>query len=357
MHRGRLRREVDGERKDGVGVDRHGAASVRAACDRPELSSRPAQPSEQRAREHAQCTDVLVGMLQLERPCHENVVALGSLAHPVLGRGKASMQHARRAVACFIVFAAALAGLASYPNFKGEEPKRPSRHRTGPKASAPAVGFVEAIRESIVAGASAFPRAVVRQAWGNQIQGIDVSHYQGRIDWKRVARSGHNFVIAKATEGRTYIDRRYLRNKSEAEANHLAFGAYHFARPDKGPLDAVREANHFLDVARLEPGNVIPVLDLESSGGLSHRQLTRWILQWLRRVRDRLGVRPMVYTSSLGWAERTGDTTAVVEAGFDTLWVAHWNVRRPSLPAQQWGGYGWSIWQQTGCGGVPGVRG
>jgi GH25 family lysozyme M1 (1,4-beta-N-acetylmuramidase) len=267
------------------------------------------------------------------------------------------MQHARRAVACVIVFAAALAGLASYPNFKGDEPKRPSRHRTGPRASVPAVGFVEAIRESIVAGASAFPRAVVRQARGDQIRGIDVSHYQGRIDWERVARSGHHFVIAKATEGRTYIDRRYLRNKSQAEANHLAFGAYHFARPDNGPYDAIREANHFLDVARLELGNVIPVLDLETTGGLSHGQLTRWILQWLRRVRDRLGVRPMIYTSSLGWAERTGDTTAVVEAGFDTLWVAHWDARRPSLPAREWGGNGWSIWQQTGCGSVPGIRG
>lgn len=267
------------------------------------------------------------------------------------------MQHVRRAVACVIVFAAALTSLASYPNFKGDEPKRPSRHQTGPKSSAPAVGFVEAIRESIVAGASAFPRAVVGQARGNQIRGIDVSHYQGRIDWERVARSGHHFVIAKATEGRTYIDQRYLRNKSQAEANQLAFGAYHFARPDKGPFDAVREANHFLDVARLEPGNVIPVLDLETTGGLSHRRLTRWILQWLRRVRDRIGVRPMVYTSSLGWAERTGDTTAVVKAGFDTLWVAHWGVRRPSLPAREWGGHGWSIWQQSDCGSVPGIRG
>jgi hypothetical protein len=65
----------------------------------------------------------------------------------------------------------------------------------------------------------------------------------------------------------------------------------------------------------------------------------------------------MIYTSSLGWAERTGDTTAVVKAGFDTLWVAHWGVRSPSLPAREWGGHGWSIWQQSDCGSVPGIRG
>jgi lysozyme len=267
------------------------------------------------------------------------------------------MQQVRRAVAGVTIVAAALIGLAGYPNFNRNDPTPHARHRIGPKAFVRAGRFVQAVRGPFGPGGAATPRAVVRRAGQARIRGIDVSHYQGRIDWERVARSGHHFVIAKATEGRTYIDRRYLRNKSEAETNQLAFGAYHFARPDKGPFDAIREANHFLDVARLEPGNVIPVLDLETTGGLSHRRLTRWILQWLRRVRDRLGVRPMIYTSSLGWAERTGDTTAVVNAGFDTLWVAHWDVRRPSLPAREWGGHGWSIWQRSECGRVPGIRG
>jgi lysozyme len=267
------------------------------------------------------------------------------------------MQLVRRAVACVVIFAVALAALAAYPDFNGPDEHRPSRPRVALRASARAAGFVEQVRESIVAGAMPFPRAVVRSARHDRIRGIDVSHYQGRIDWERVASSGHHFVIAKATEGRTYIDRAYLRNKSQAEANHLAFGAYHFARPDAGPHDAIREANHFLDVARLEPGNVIPVLDIETTGGLSHRRLTRWVLQWLSRVRDRLGVRPMIYTSPLGWAARTGDTTAVVNAGYDALWVAHWGVRRPSLPAREWGGHGWSIWQRSDCGTVPGIRG
>ena len=267
------------------------------------------------------------------------------------------MQQVRRAVACVLVFATALAGLAAYPNFNGDKPTAASRSRIGPNASARAAGFVETVREAIVEGAMPFPKAVVRPAHRGLFRGIDVSHYQGRIDWERVARSGQHFVIAKATEGRTYIDETYLRNKSQAEANQLAFGAYHFARPDRGRHDAIREANHFVDVARLGPGNVIPVLDLESTGGLSHRRLTRWILQWLRSVRDRLGVRPMVYTSPLGWAERTGDSTAVVNAGYNALWVAHWGVRRPALPAREWGGHGWSVWQRSDCGDVPGIRG
>lgn len=282
-----------------------------------------------------------------------------------------------RAVASGLVVATVLSASPAFAKAPGRDVDPPGRRvalaHVPPEAARHATAFAEAVGASVVARAAPFPPAVVRSAASALVRsapnavvrsapsaglrGIDVSHYQGRIDWRRVARSGHHFVIAKATEGRTYIDRTYLRNKAQAEANDLAFGAYHFARPDKGRHDPIREANHFLDVARLEPGNVIPVLDLETTGGLSKRRLTRWILTWLRRVRERLGVRPMVYTSPMGWAERTGDTTAIVEAGYEVLWVAHWGVPEPTLPAGDWGGHGWTLWQRSDCGRVPGIRG
>jgi lysozyme len=192
---------------------------------------------------------------------------------------------------------------------------------------------------------------------GDSARGIDVSHYQGRIDWSAVATSGTRFVFAKATEGRRYMDPTYLENKAGAETHGILFGAYHFADPDRGRVDAVREANHFVDEARLRPGNLLPVLDLESTGGLDHRQLTRWILTWLRQVRDRVGVDPIVYTSPLGWEIRVGDTAAVARAGFEHLWVAHWGVDAPTVPASQWGGHGWTFWQRSACGNVPGIDG
>jgi hypothetical protein len=65
----------------------------------------------------------------------------------------------------------------------------------------------------------------------------------------------------------------------------------------------------------------------------------------------------MVYTSPTGWAERTGNTTVIAEAGYDVLWVAHWGVREPALPARNWDGNGWSLWQRSDCGSVPGIRG
>jgi GH25 family lysozyme M1 (1,4-beta-N-acetylmuramidase) len=189
------------------------------------------------------------------------------------------------------------------------------------------------------------------------LPGIDVSHWQETIDWTQVAASGVKFAIAKATEGRTYIDPMYATNRAGATGVGLAFSAYHFAKPDGTPGDAIAEADHFVDVAQLVPGNLIPALDVERTGNLTQAQLTQWILDWLGRVTERMGVRPMVYTSPNGWKNRTGDTTAVAAAGYTVLWLAHWDVAAPTVPASDWNGNGWRIWQWTNCAAVPGISG
>ncbi len=189
------------------------------------------------------------------------------------------------------------------------------------------------------------------------IPGIDVSRYQGTIDWAQVAASGQRFVIAKATEGLSYVDPTYAMNRAGAMAAGLVFGAYHFARPDLHPNDPIGEADHFVDTAQLSPRNIVPVLDLERSGDLTQTQLTAWILAWLGEVSTRTGVRPMVYTSPNGWANRTGDTTAVADAGYTLLWIANWFVSEPTVPANDWQGNGWAFWQYSDCGTVPGIQG
>jgi GH25 family lysozyme M1 (1,4-beta-N-acetylmuramidase) len=189
------------------------------------------------------------------------------------------------------------------------------------------------------------------------LPGIDVSHHQDLIDWTQVAASGIRFAIAKATEGRTFVDPLYATNKAAAESNGIAFSAYHFANPDDSAGDAIAEADHFVDTAQLAPGNLLPALDIERTGGLSEAELTEWILAWLGRVTERLGVRPMVYTSPAGWENRTGDTTAVADAGYAVLWIAHWGVEEPRLPANEWSGNGWKFWQYGNCGSVPGIEG
>jgi GH25 family lysozyme M1 (1,4-beta-N-acetylmuramidase) len=206
-------------------------------------------------------------------------------------------------------------------------------------------------------GDAATPAALVPAQPVGAVPGIDVSHWQGSIDWAQVAAAGTRFAIAKATQGRAYVDPQYGINKAGAELNGIVFGAYHFADPDNTHNDAVREANHFVDTAQLGPGNLIPVLDIERTGGLTQAKVTAWILDWLDRVTERVGVRPMVYTSPNGWLNRTGDTTAVAAAGYTVLWVAHWGVAEPRLPAADWNGNGWTFWQYTSQGSVPGIIG
>ncbi len=189
------------------------------------------------------------------------------------------------------------------------------------------------------------------------LPGIDVSHWQDEIDWQQVADAGISFAIAKATQGRSYVDPTYETNKAGAEAAGIAFTAYHFAEPDATPHDAVAEADHFVAVAGLGPGNLVPALDLERTGGLSSVDLTRWVLRWLDRVTELTGVRPMVYTSPNGWSVRTADTSAVADAGYAVLWLAHWDVPEPTVPGLGWGGDGWTFWQFSDCVFVPGIEG
>jgi GH25 family lysozyme M1 (1,4-beta-N-acetylmuramidase) len=149
------------------------------------------------------------------------------------------------------------------------------------------------------------PASAARQPVG-ALPGIDVSHHQDAIDWAQVAASGQRFAIAKATEGTSFVDPMYATNKAGAEANGIAFGAYHFARPDATPNDAELEADHFVDTALLQPGNLVPVLDIERTGGLSQAEITTWILG----ARDGSARRPadgLHEPERLGHADRRHD--------------------------------------------------
>ena len=187
--------------------------------------------------------------------------------------------------------------------------------------------------------------------------GIDVSHWQGRIDWDKVARSGVQFVIAKATEGTWLADRWYARNRHLAQRAGLHFTAYHYANPSTTPGDARREADWFLGHAKLRGRNLVPALDLEEDGGLTSAQLERWTFQWVRRIEHKLGVKPIIYTSPGFWAGWVDDSPDLSRAGFHLLWLSHWQIPTPSVPGSDWGGEGWTFWQWTDRGQVAGITG
>lgn len=213
-------------------------------------------------------------------------------------------------------------------------------------------GFAGSSGEASRTSARSGSRSVV----GPTIPGIDVSHWQGTIDWTKVAEAGKRFAFMKATEGVDYVDPTFQTNRAGARANGLPVGAYHFARPDASAGDARREARHFVSVADPQPGDLMPVLDLETSRGLDQEGVTRWARAWVAEVRELTGVIPFVYTSPYGWLTRTGDTPLLARDGAP-LWVAHWYVSSPTVPAENWDGHGWVVWQHSSTGQVRGIAG
>jgi GH25 family lysozyme M1 (1,4-beta-N-acetylmuramidase) len=190
-----------------------------------------------------------------------------------------------------------------------------------------------------------------------KLTGIDVSHWQGAINWPAVKSGGVKFAYAKATEGRLYTDPRYARNRNAADAAGIRFGAYHYARPDNTYHDAIREADWFVKNAGLSGSHMLPVLDLESTGGLGRSALVAWVKSWLAEVRTRLGVKASIYTTPGFWKYNMGNTTWFAANGYHVLWIAHWDVKSPTVPAGDWDGHSWTLWQVSDCGRVGGIDG
>lgn len=220
-------------------------------------------------------------------------------------------------------------------------------------------------------GASASPSrapfdatsAATADATTAPLEGIDVSHWQGTINWTKVAAAGKKFAIIKATDGLVqsdgtlYTDPTYATNHSQAKAAGLWTGAYHYARPSTNTNDAVLEADHFVAVMKVGVGDLIPALDLEESGGMSVAGLQSWVTKFLGEVTAKIGIKPMIYTSPSFWKNNMGDSHVLADAGYKTLWIAHWGVSSPTVPANNWGGHGWTFWQYTSDGTVSGITG
>lgn len=185
----------------------------------------------------------------------------------------------------------------------------------------------------------------------DHVRGIDVSHWQGPVGWARVAaEAGLHFVFLKATDG-VHGDVRFRENSEGAEAAGLLHGAYHLFRPAESP---VVQADTFLHVVRpsLAPRELPPVLDVEDRGGLPPREVAKRLRIWLSMVaRAALRV-PIIYTRASFWDASVG---SYPEFSRCPLWVAHYgSMASPALPK---GWAGWTFWQFSDQGRVPGIAG
>ncbi|MFL5644536.1 MAG: glycoside hydrolase family 25 protein, partial [Chloroflexota bacterium] len=190
------------------------------------------------------------------------------------------------------------------------------------------------------------------------VDGIDVSYHQGPIDWGQVASAGKRFAFIRATAGTLTADTAYWSNHSGATNVGLAVGSYHFANPDNAVNDAANEASWFLRNSTIPSGDLVPVLDLETANGLSSGSLTAWAQTWLSQVSAATGVRPIIYTNPTFWSTSMADTDWFARNGYAVLWIANWTTEsQPAVPAGAWAGNGWSFWQHSSFGAVPGISG
>jgi lysozyme len=180
-----------------------------------------------------------------------------------------------------------------------------------------------------------------------QVQGIDVSHAQQTVDWNAVRQAGKVFVFIKATDGITYTDPLFAANWSGAKAAGLLRGAYHFYETNDDPT---AQAENFLNVVKLEPGDLPPVVDIErTKGGESAGQIVKDLQTWLGVVEQATGRVPVIYTGPGYW-----DSLGTSAFGRYPLWVAEYGVQSPKLPA---GWARWTFWQSSESGTAAGVAG
>lgn len=185
--------------------------------------------------------------------------------------------------------------------------------------------------------------------------GIDVSHYQGNVDWPIVNGAGYVYAFAKACEGTATPDDYFVGNWANIKAAGMLRGAYHYFHPSS---DAQAQADYFVNClatanggsAVLAPGDLPPALDLEEADGVAPADIMAAAIVWLQAVQTATGRQPLVYTDPSFW-KSIGNPADL--AGYP-LWIAHLGVTSPTVPSA-WSN--WIFWQcdQQPLAGVPGT--
>ena len=182
---------------------------------------------------------------------------------------------------------------------------------------------------------------------GPTTPGIDVSYYQETIDWPRVYRAGMRFAFIRISDGTTNSDPMFVRNWAGAKRAKLRRGVYQYFRPEES---ATAQADLVIAALARDPGELPPAIDVEVTGGKTPAQLAAGVRTWIDRVRSRLHVEPIVYTSPDFWRDRVGDANLSAQP----LWIAHYTTDCPRVPPA-WPR--WAFWQHSERGQVPGIDG
>jgi lysozyme len=187
----------------------------------------------------------------------------------------------------------------------------------------------------------------VLSKYEDKVVGLDVSQYQGKIDWNQVGFVEDNFplqfVFIRATVGKDKVDATFDSNWKQAHKK-LICGAYHYYRPNENSLE---QANHFIKNVRLRTGDLPPILDIESMPkNQSIDSLKIGLKRWLEKVDGHYKVRPIIYTNAKFY-----DTFLKDDFEGYTFWIANYNFFVEDIQDD------WLFWQFTESATIPGIEG
>ncbi len=179
-------------------------------------------------------------------------------------------------------------------------------------------------------------------------QGIDVSGWQENINYTQVAESGIQIVYMKASEGSNFVDPYFEQNYTNAKANGLKVGFYHYLTA-RSQQEAVVEANFFVSTIAGKMPDCRLAMDFESFGSLSIEEINQIGLTFVRTVENLSGKEVVIYSDTSNASSVFGG-----ELTSYPLWVAQYEVEEPT-PNGNWDS--WVGWQYTDLGEIEGING
>lgn len=185
---------------------------------------------------------------------------------------------------------------------------------------------------------------------GPTVFGIDVSKWQGDIDWDRVAAAGVRYAFIRTSHGLLVLDEKFERNWAEARRVGILRGVYQYFSPGQ---DAQDQANYVLDqLAEHGQGELPPVIDVEETDGRRPPEIVAAVGEWMDVMEPALGINPIIYSGRYFWQDNVGNSDAFSD---HPLWHPQYTQAACPNIASAWDD--WLFWQHSSTGRVDGIRG
>lgn len=181
------------------------------------------------------------------------------------------------------------------------------------------------------------------------VMGVDVSHYQGEIDWNELSENKISFAFIKATEGSTHVDKNYASNREKIKATGIYAGFYHFFSFDSEPET---QAENFITTVLKEDGMLAPVVDIEFYGynevnRPNPMQVRKQLNVFLNKLEQHYKIKPIIYTTTKTYNYYIKDYYAEYP-----LWI-----RNVYYPPDFGTTDDWTFWQYSDTGILSGYNG